>query len=78
MSKGIEIRLADVIVEELEVGHAQVTPDAKFAELGADSLDMQSLALTIEDEFKIEITDDVLEAWVTVWDAVRDIRKVVE
>ena len=77
MTKSIEIRLADVIVAELGVDEGRTGLDAKFSALGADSLDMVSLALMVENEFHIEIPDDKLEEWVTVRDALRYVEEIL-
>ena len=37
-------------------------------DLGADSLDLVELLMIYEEEFGVEISDDVAEAWVTVGD----------
>lgn len=39
----------------------QISPDTKFAELGLDSLDQVELIIAIEEEFKMELTDEVAE-----------------
>ncbi len=64
-------RVKDVIVEQLDVKEDEVKSDAKFAEdLGADSLDMVELVMSIEDEFGIEIPDEDAEKVKTVQDVV--------
>ncbi len=51
---------------------SQVTMEANIAEdLGADSLDVVDIAMTIEEEFEVEIPDEAVEGIRTVGDIVR-------
>ncbi len=66
-----ENKIKEIIAEKLEIGLDQVTDGAKFIDdLGADSLDVVELIMTLEDEFDIEITDEQAEKIVTVGNAV--------
>ncbi len=69
----------ELIVEELSVDESQVTMDAKFIEdLGADSLNMVELMMSIEkafESFNIEISDDEAEKLPTVGDVVNFIKE---
>ena len=71
----IHDRLKKVIVEQLGVDEAEVVPGANFVDdLGADSLDLVELIMSIEEEFsdsaqKVEIPDEDAEKMVTVQDA---------
>ena len=47
-----------------------VTPDAEIKALGADSLDIMSMLMEIEDTYGIKIPDDKLASFVTVGDLV--------
>ena len=58
----IEERVKKIIVEQLSVTPEQVVNDASFVDdLGADSLDTVELILTLEEDFEIEIPDDVAD-----------------
>jgi len=60
-----------MIVEQLGVDADSVKEDSSFIDdLNADSLDMVELVMAMEEEFDIEIPDDVAEKVVTVKDAV--------
>lgn len=49
----------------------EITPDSSFIEdLGADSLDLVELIMSMEDKFGIEIADEDAEKIVTVQDAI--------
>ncbi len=66
-----ENKIKEIIAEKLEIALEQVTDEAKFIDdLGADSLDVVELIMTLEDEFDIEITDEEAEKIVTVRNAV--------
>jgi acyl carrier protein len=65
-------KVKKIIVEQLGVDEAEVTPDASFVEdLGADSLDTVELIMVLEEEFGIEIPDEDAEKIVHVKDAVQ-------
>ncbi len=69
-------KLKEIISEQLEVDESMITPDASItSDLGADSLDLVDLAMSIEDEFEIELSDDALEKIKTVGDMVRYIEE---
>ena len=58
-----------IVVEQLGVDEAEVTIDSTFIDdLGADSLDIVELIMAFEEEFNVEITDDVAEKIKTVKD----------
>ena len=64
-------KVTDIVVEELAVDAAEVTPDASFIEdLGADSLDVVELVMAFEEEFDLEIPDEDAEGISTVQEAV--------
>lgn len=73
-------RVKKIIVEQLGVEDKEVLPSASFVDdLGADSLDLVELIMSLEEEFsdssrKIEIPDDDAEKILTVQDAVDYIR----
>ena len=74
-------QLKKIIVDQLGVEEAEVTPAAKFADdLGADSLDLVELIMAIEEHFstpdhKVEIPDTEAEKIICVQDAVDYIKK---
>jgi acyl carrier protein len=60
-------RLVNVIVETLKVSREKVTPESRFVEdLGADSLDMLTLVMQLEDEFSGTISDEDARKLTTV------------
>src|ERR1019366_2397307 len=67
----VEERVKQIIVEQLGVDEAEVTPGASFVDdLGADSLDTVELVMAFEEAFEIEIPDEDAEKIRTVKDAV--------
>ncbi len=74
MDQEIFERVKTIVVEQLEVDDEQVTEKASFAnDLGADSLDTVELVMAFEEEFNIEIPDEVAEQIDTVGKAVNHI-----
>jgi len=68
-----------MIVDQLGVDESTITEDSAFIDdLNADSLDMVELVMAMEQEFDIEIPDDVAEKVVTVKDAVEYIKSTQE
>lgn len=69
-------RVKKVIVDQLSVDEAEVTPEASFTtDLGADSLDTVELVMAFEEEFGVEIPDEEAEKIIKVQDAVSFISK---
>ena len=67
----VEERVKQIIVEQLGVDEAEVTPNASFVDdLGADSLDTVELVMAFEEAFEIGIPDEDAEKIRTVKDAV--------
>ena len=72
MGDQLETRIRSIVAEQLGVDPGDVTATANILEdLGADSLDVVELMMTIEDAFDIEVPDDDLEAMRTVADVER-------
>lgn len=64
-------KIKKVISEQLEVDESIISEGSSITgDLGADSLDLVDLAMSIEDEFDIELSDDALEKIKTVSDLV--------
>ncbi len=68
-------RVKKIVIENLDVDGDKVTEPASFIDdLGADSLDLVELVMAFEEEFNIEIPDDVQENIRSVGDAVTHIK----
>ncbi|MFH0930481.1 MAG: acyl carrier protein [Candidatus Zixiibacteriota bacterium] len=71
----IEEKVKEIIVEQLGVDPAQVTPEASFVnDLGADSLDTVELVMALEEEFNLEIPDEEAEKISTVGQTIEYVR----
>ena len=71
-SQALEERVSGLIVEQLGVSKDEVVPSASFIDdLGADSLDIVELVMSLEEEFDLEIPDEDAEKIVTVSDAIK-------
>jgi len=73
-------RLKKIVVEQLGVEDKEVVPSASFTDdLGADSLDLVELIMSLEEGFsnssqKVEIPDEDAEKIVTIQDAIDYLR----
>jgi acyl carrier protein len=73
-------RIRKIVVDQLGVEESEVVPTASFVDdLGADSLDLVELIMSLEEEFgkpdqKVEIPDEDAEKIVTVQDAIDYLR----
>jgi len=72
----LEQLIKKLVAEQLDVTEEQVTSEARFIDdLGADSLDIVELVMTIEEEFDIEIPDEDAEGIATVGDAIAYVKE---
>ncbi|MDD9893416.1 MAG: acyl carrier protein [Gammaproteobacteria bacterium] len=71
MSNSIEERVTKIVMEQLEVSEEQATANASFVDdLGADSLDTVELVMALEEEFEVEIPDEVAEKITSIQEAI--------
>ena len=67
----VEDKVKKIIAEKLSVDLEEVVEEASFVDdLGADSLDLVELIMSMEEEFDIDISDEDAEKLVTVKDAI--------
>jgi acyl carrier protein len=72
MSIDLSARIQSIVAEQLGVEMAEVTKDASILDdLGADSLDVVELVMTLEDAFDIEVPDEAVEEMRTIGDVQR-------
>lgn len=65
-----------ILCDQLDVDEDKVTMDSSITEdLGADSLDLVDLVMSLEEEFDVEIPDDQVENVKTVGDIVKYIEE---
>ncbi len=62
----------EIIIEQLDITDEQITPEARFMQdLGADSLDIAEMSLTLEERFNRTIPD-------AEWDKVQTVQDLYE
>ena len=60
-----------ILSNQFDVEEDSITPETNIADdLGADSLDVVDMLMSLEDEFDVEIPDDEIEKIRTVGDVV--------
>ena len=65
-------KVKGIVADQLDVEEEKVVAEANITEdLGADSLDVVDLVMSIEEEFDIEIPDEAVESIKTVGDIVK-------
>lgn len=69
-------KVKSIIAEQLGIDEEGVTTQSSFIDdLGADSLDIVELIMSLEEEFDIEIPDEEAEKILTVGEAVKYIQE---
>ncbi|MDD6807506.1 MAG: acyl carrier protein [Oscillospiraceae bacterium] len=69
-------KIRGIIAEQLEIDADSITMESSLIDdLGADSLDIVDLIMSIEDEFEVEVMDEDIEGMKTVGDAVKYIEE---
>lgn len=65
-------KIKKILIDQLDADEDAVTMNASISDdLGADSLDIADIVMSIEEEFDIEIPDDQLANVKTVGDIVK-------
>ena len=60
-------KLKEILAEQLDVDANSITRESLLIEdLGADSLDAIDIVMSVEDEFKLEVPDEIIEKIETV------------
>ena len=69
-------QIKELLAEQLDLDESKITMDSDIVEdLEADSLDVVDLVMSMEDEFGVEVPDEVIENFKTVGDGVRYIEE---
>ncbi|MFR6495725.1 MAG: acyl carrier protein [Ruminococcus sp.] len=69
-------KLKELVVDQLGVEEDEVTMEATMQDdLGADSLDLVDLVMSVEEEFGVKVADEDLENIKTVGDIVNYIEE---
>ena len=70
-------KVREILVDQLDVEEDTVTMEANIQnDLGADSLDIVDLVMSLEEEFDVEIPDDEIENIKAVGDIVKYIENI--
>ncbi|MGL5615682.1 MAG: acyl carrier protein [Sarcina sp.] len=69
-------KVKEIIADKLSVEKDSITMDSTFVEdLGADSLDVVELIMSLEEELEMEIPDEDASEFITVADVVEYIKE---
>lgn len=72
-------KLKKILADQFDVEEDKITLETSMVDdLGADSLDVVDLLMSVEDEFEIEIPDSDVENMKTVGDVVKYVEDHVE
>lgn len=64
-------KMKDILVKQLECDPEDITMESLLVDdLGADSLDAIDIVMSVEDTFKVEVPDEIIEKIETVGDIV--------
>ncbi|HHY96659.1 acyl carrier protein [Acholeplasma equifetale] len=72
-------KVKNIIAEELSIDESKIQLDSRLIEdLGADSIDAVQLMMRVEEEFDIEVSDEVLSELKSVKELVSYLEKTVK
>jgi len=78
MSKNVEKKVREIIKDELCCTDEALTDDATMESLGADSISMVNMAMTIEEFYDIDLgEEEMLSTKLTVSEIVRSVNTFV-
>lgn len=71
-------KVRDILAEQLDIDEDLITLESSIVDdLGADSLDIVDIVMSLEDEFDTEIPDEAIETIKTVGDIVHFIEETL-
>jgi len=72
-------KIRDALVFQFEIDPDKITPDTDImGDLGADSLDLVELIMTLEDEYGVSVTDESVYEHKTVGEIASFIESLIE
>jgi len=72
-------KVKKILVDQLDVDEGAITLESSVIDdLGADSLDVVDMVMSLEEEFDIEIPDEEIETLKTVGDIIKFIESKLE
>lgn len=67
-----------LLADQLDIDEEEITMDSTLLEdLGADSIELVDLVMSIEDEYGVEVPDDAADGIRTVGDAVHFVEDLI-
>lgn len=72
----IEQKVIEILAKQLRMDASKITKETNMAsDLGADSLDLVEILMSLEEEFNISIPDEAIPGIVTVGDLIKYIEE---
>ena len=72
-------KIKAILVDQLDADEDAIKMESLISDdLGADSLDIADIVMSLEEEFEVEVPDDVLQNMKTVGDIVKYIEEKAE
>lgn len=71
-------KIQAILADQLSIDESEITLESRLDEdLGADSLDSIDLVMSIEDEFELEVPEEVIQKIETVADIVNYVEQEI-
>lgn len=70
MSEETLVKLREIIADKMDVDPSTVTPEKRFTDLGADSLDLYEMVYEVESTFGISVPEEKTADLETVGDVI--------
>lgn len=70
--------IKEILADQLEVNAEDIELNSNLTDLGADSLDAIDIVMTLEDQYGIEVPDEVIENMKTVEDIVTFVESKID
>ncbi len=78
MGDAIEVQVRSILAEQLGLDAGEIHPESSILDdLGADSLDVVELVMSLEEAFDIEVPDEDVEGMRTIADVERYVAAAV-
>jgi acyl carrier protein len=79
LSEKDTVAIQDIIIRQLDVQRDQLTPEARIlADLGADSLDVVEISMTLEELFEVTIPDEQWDKVETVGELYDELGRILQ
>ena len=79
LSEKDTLAVQDIIIRQLDVQRDQLTPEARIlADLGADSLDVVEISMTLEELFDVAIPDEQWDKVETVGELYDELGRILQ